>query len=156
MLIRIDTDCLFITNRLREIDSSYFVVFNSKKNQYEVHSKRQAKNTFCVGLPFSKLDERTIDFVLKTRIENIDKIIEKIEKQNQKIDTRNLNNSLIVQGVCSSLRYSIYKVHSLPALAVSLTILTHHFPSVKKFFLLFYKFLLGSHFCVPVPKPWIY
>ena len=89
MLIRIDTDCLFITNRLREIDSSYFVVFNSKKNQYEVHSKRQAENTFCVGLPFSKLDERTIDFVLKTRIENIDKIIEKIEKQNQKIENKN-------------------------------------------------------------------
>ena len=89
MLIRIDTDCLFITNRLREIDSSYFVVFNSKKNQYEVHSKRQAENTFCVGLPFSKLDERAVEYVLKTRVENIEKIIESIEKNNKKIENNN-------------------------------------------------------------------
>lgn len=91
MLIRIDTDCMFITNRLREIDSSYFVVFNSKQNRYEVHSKRQAENTFCVGLPFSQLDERTITFVLKTRIENIEKIIENIEKENKKIEKQNQN-----------------------------------------------------------------
>ena len=75
MLIRINTDNLFITNRLREIDNSYFVVFNTHSNKYEIHSKRQVENTFCVGLPFSELDERTVDYVLKTRIENIEQIL---------------------------------------------------------------------------------
>lgn len=89
MLIKILSDNLFITSRLKEIDSSYFVVFNTKTNKYEVHSKRQAENTFCVGLPFSKLDERTIDYVLKTRVENIEKIIQNIEKNNKKIEKNN-------------------------------------------------------------------
>ena len=89
MLIKILSDNLFITNRLKEIDSSYFVVFNTKSNRYEVHSKRQAENTFCVGLPFSKLDERAVDYALKTRVENIEKIIESIEKNNKKIENNN-------------------------------------------------------------------
>lgn len=89
MLIKILSDNLFITSRLKEIDSSYFVVFNTKTNKYEVHSKRQAENTFCVGLPFSKLDERTIDYVQKTKVENIEKIIESIEKNNKKIENNN-------------------------------------------------------------------
>ena len=89
MLIKILSDNLFITSRLKEIDNSYFVVFNTKSNKYEVHSKRQVENTFCVGLPFSELDERAVDYVLKTRVENIEKIIESIEKNNKKIENNN-------------------------------------------------------------------
>lgn len=89
MLIRISTDNLFVTNRLKEIDKNYYVVFNTKKNRYEIHSKRQADNTFCVSLPFLELDERTIDYVYQTRVENIEEIIKKIEKNNKKIESKN-------------------------------------------------------------------
>ena len=94
MLIKILSDNLFITSRLKEIDSSYFVVFNTKLNRYEIHSKRQAENTFCVGLPFSELDERTVNYVLKTRVENIEKILNDIEKNNEKIEKNNKKSIL--------------------------------------------------------------
>lgn len=94
MLIKINTDNLFILERLREIDKSYFIVFNTKFNRYEVHSSRQAENTFCVGLPFLTLDERVIDFVQKTRIENIEKLLDEIEKNNKKQTINNQKNIL--------------------------------------------------------------
>ena len=89
MLIRIYTDNLFVCERLREIDPSYFVVFNTKDKKYEIHSKGQADNTYCVGLPFSALDERAVEYVLKTRVQNVDKLIKEIEKNNQKIEKNN-------------------------------------------------------------------
>ena len=89
MLIRILADNLFVTQRLKEIDSTYFIVFNTKEKRYEVHSSGQAENTFCVGLPFSELDERAVNFVLKTRAENIERIIENIEKNNKIIEKNN-------------------------------------------------------------------
>lgn len=89
MLIRICNDNLFISERLKEIDAAYYVVYNTKQKIYEVHRKGQADNTFCVGLPFSELDERTVNFVLKTRVENVDRLIEEIEKNNLKIEKNN-------------------------------------------------------------------
>lgn len=85
MLIKIYEDVFDITTRLKEIDKDYFVVFNTQKNKYEVHNKSQ-KNTYCLSVPFSGLDSRTIDLTLKTRRENIDKILKEIEQNNEKIE----------------------------------------------------------------------
>lgn len=89
MLIKINTDNYFITQRIKEIDKHYFIVFNTTSNKFEIHNERQAENTYCVGLPFIELDERTIDFVLKTQASNVEKIIEEIEKNNKKIEEKN-------------------------------------------------------------------
>lgn len=91
MLISINTDTYFISERVKEIDKNYFLVFNTKSKKYEVHNKGQADNTFCVGLPFMAIDERVIDLVQKTRVENINKLIEEIEKNNEKIEKQNKN-----------------------------------------------------------------
>lgn len=85
MLIKIYEDVFDITTRLKEIDNDYFVVFNTEKNKYEVHNKSQ-KNTYCLSVPFSGLDSRTIDLTLKTRRENIDKLLKEIEQNNEKIE----------------------------------------------------------------------
>jgi len=88
MLININTDNFFIAERLKEIDKNYFLVFNSKSKKFEVHHKGQHENTFCLSLPFAELDNRTLDLVQKTRVENINKLIEEIEKENQKLETQ--------------------------------------------------------------------
>ena len=85
MLIKIYEDVFDITTRLKEIDKDYFVVFNTQKNKYEVHNKSQ-KNTYCLSVPFSGLDSRTIDLTLKTRRENIDKLLKEIEQNNETIE----------------------------------------------------------------------
>lgn len=89
MLIKIESDNYFIAQRIKEIDSNYLLMFNTKTKKYEVHNLGQAGDTFCVCLPFITLDERTIHFVQKTRIENIDKVLNEIDKENLKNERKN-------------------------------------------------------------------
>ncbi|MBR1925631.1 MAG: hypothetical protein IJ837_02125 [Clostridia bacterium] len=84
MLIKITEDVFDISNRLKEIDSNYFVVFNTKKQKFEIHNKSQ-KNTYCLTVLNNKLDCRAIEQTLKSRRERFDKILQEIEKNNQKI-----------------------------------------------------------------------
>ena len=88
MLIEIKTDPLFIGKRLKEIDQSYFLVFNTIKNKYEVHSTAQKGCTYCLTYPNSALDERLLELTKKTRRENIDKLLKEIDKANEKLKER--------------------------------------------------------------------
>lgn len=83
-LLIIEGDAFFINERLKEIDKSYYIVFNTSRNLYEVHSSEQKGNSYAFTVPFDCLDERTLLFARKTRVENQDKIIEEIEKDNEK------------------------------------------------------------------------
>ncbi len=82
-MIKIETDNFFIAQRLKEIDKSYYILFNMGSGRYEVHSSDQKGSSYCFTIPFSVLDARTIDHALKTRIENRDKIIAQIDKENE-------------------------------------------------------------------------
>jgi len=84
MLIKITEDVFDISNRLKEIDSNYFVVFNTKKQKFEIHNKSQ-KNTYCLTVLNKSLDSRTITQTLKSRRERFNKILQEIEDNNQKI-----------------------------------------------------------------------
>ena len=87
----IKNDIFNIARRLKFIDKKYFIVFNSDRNKYEVHYSR-AKNTYELTIPYDTLDARTIDFVLKTRIQNKQKIFEEIENSNKKLEQQNIKN----------------------------------------------------------------
>lgn len=82
-LLIIEGDTFFINERLKEIDRDYYVVFNLEKQKYEVHVHGQAGNSYVFTLPFDSLDERALLFAQKTRIENMDKILEEIERDNE-------------------------------------------------------------------------
>ncbi|MBQ8844911.1 MAG: hypothetical protein IJ008_02715 [Clostridia bacterium] len=94
MSIKIITDSLFICERLREIDKNYFIVFNEIRNKFEVHNSAQNLDTYCLTLPYDFLDERCIDLVLKTRIENKDKLIKLMDLENEKLEKKELKNIL--------------------------------------------------------------
>ena len=96
MKIEIKTHVFDIPARLREIDHNYFVVFNTDNQKFEVHSRAQKGNTLCVTLPYDSLDARCIDLVLKTRIENLDKILAEIDEKNRKLEEAQLKNSLSI------------------------------------------------------------
>lgn len=66
-LRHITDDLYFIASRLKEIDPSYFVVYNLLKSRYEVHSKEQRGNTLCFVVPYDRLDARTIEYAKRTR-----------------------------------------------------------------------------------------
>ena len=86
MLIKIQSDPLFITERLQEIDQDYYLVFNTIKRKYEVHSNSQIGCTYCLTYPNPALDERLLQIVKKTRRENLSELLKEIDKANEKIE----------------------------------------------------------------------
>ena len=91
--IEIKNDMFDICNRLKNIDSTYFILYDKTKGKYELHSSAQ-KCTYCATIPYTKLDKRTIDFALKTRRENISKLIFEMEENNKKLEEKEIDNVL--------------------------------------------------------------
>lgn len=63
----VENDLYFIASRLKEIDPTYFVVYNVRRGGYEVHSNGQRGNTLCFVVPYPELDARTIEYAKRTR-----------------------------------------------------------------------------------------
>ncbi|MBR4406698.1 MAG: hypothetical protein IKT27_00075 [Clostridia bacterium] len=92
--MEIKTDTYFIGERLREVDGGYYVVYEEERGRYEVHHREGKPTTFCVAVPYDTLDERTITLVQKTRIENLEKILDEIDKANAKLEKTRVKNTL--------------------------------------------------------------
>ena len=78
----IHSDTYYIGERLKEIDESYFIVYNFEKEKFEIHSSTQSGSTYCLTVPYSVLDERTLTLVRKTQSANLDRLIDEMEKEN--------------------------------------------------------------------------
>lgn len=92
MKIKIDNDVFEITKRIKEIDEGYYIVFDTKKERYELHNKNQPY-TYCLTYPYADLDSRLIDMLLYTNINNIDNILYDIDKNNNNIEN-NVNKDI--------------------------------------------------------------
>lgn len=97
----IKDDVYYICDRLKEIDESYYVLYNLSKNCYEVHSSLQ-KNSYCFVVPFDELDERTLAFARRTRSDRRDKLIEEIEKNNEEVYKKQIKQqvNLLKEAIC--------------------------------------------------------
>ena len=91
--IEIEDDVFYIRQRLKEIDKSYIILYNLTRKCYEVHSSEQ-KDSYCFTIPYDFLDDRTIDYAIKTRSENRDKIIKEIEKNNEDVYNKQIKNQI--------------------------------------------------------------
>ena len=78
------SDTYYILERLKEIDESYFIVFNFEKGKFEIHSSNQIGSTYCLTVPYATLDERTIDLVRKTNHIYLDELVKEMEEENEK------------------------------------------------------------------------
>ncbi len=77
-------DLFHVAKRLRQIDSRYRVYFNRQLFRFEIH----AQGAMQIALPFDRLDERSVEYVRKTRVENLDALTKEIELDNAKIEKR--------------------------------------------------------------------
>ena len=84
-LIKIFETSFDIVRRLKEIDPNYFVVFNTAFGRFEIHNSSQHQTTFCLTVD-GELDCRAIQKVLRTRAENIEKLLREIDEHNQKLE----------------------------------------------------------------------
>ena len=103
MKIRIKHDVYNIANRIKKIDSGYFIVYNTSKNKFEIHNLKQINGSYCLTLPYQELDERTLKYVNETKSENIERILNKIESENK------LNESAEKRKALSKVCEEIYQ-----------------------------------------------
>ena len=87
MLYQIRNDLFEISNRIKQIDNNYYIVFNTARKKFEVHYNR-SKNTYELTIPFDELDARTVEFVRKTRMQNKQKILEEIKNNNALLEAK--------------------------------------------------------------------
>ena len=78
MKIKIESDVFDIAKRLKQINESYYILFDTSKQKFELHSKEQ-QNSYCFSYRF-------LDMVYTTNIRYIDNIIEDIDKNNIEIE----------------------------------------------------------------------
>lgn len=101
MKIKITSDVFNISQRIKEIDKNYYIIINTNKDCFEIHNSQQINSTYCLTIPFKELDERVLEYVRKTQCENIDDIIEEIEKTNNKLESAKKTSAFSV--VCETL-----------------------------------------------------
>ena len=82
-MIEITNDLYDISSRLRSVNDSYRLFYNTQKCQYEVKNCTTGALEFVV--PYDELDARTIDYARYTSVANADKVFEDIEKNNAKL-----------------------------------------------------------------------
>ena len=101
-LLKIENDCFFIAQRLKQVDPTYEIYFNLNSGAYEVHSNGQSKSSYCFKVPYNVLDERTIDFAYKTRIQNLNTILNEIDKENRILQEKMLKQqmNLFMEALC--------------------------------------------------------
>jgi hypothetical protein len=83
--ILIEDSVTEIPQRLQEIDSNYCILFNRKKQKFEVHRSDHAY-TYCLTVPFSELDARVIDLVRQQNWQNQQTLLKEIEEHNAKLE----------------------------------------------------------------------
>lgn len=99
---KIESDCLDITRRLKQIDKDYFVVRNCNNGTFELHNNAQAGDSYCLTFPFDTLDERAIDFARKTSVQNSEELFKEMEKENaqlQKQAVKDILNGFLKGGM---------------------------------------------------------
>jgi hypothetical protein len=86
----IETSVTKIPERLEEIDPSIFIVFNVKRDIYELHSLDNKGNTFCFNIPYRRLDSRVIALFRKGDLKNrsIKEILREVDIHNELMEKR--------------------------------------------------------------------
>ena len=89
----IDDDLFGVARRLKRIDDGYFVFLNYTTGKFEVHTKKDTR-TLCLVLPYDRLDERTVRHVLYTRAERAKEIVERMERENARLEAERRRDAL--------------------------------------------------------------
>lgn len=92
--ILIKNDLYNISARLKQIDKNYLLTYNTNSKRFEVYYQKGLNLSLELVLPFSSLDARTIDYVLKTRVENKQKLFLEMEQNNERLEKSQTKNML--------------------------------------------------------------
>ena len=83
-MILITNDLFDIASRLRSVNDSYRLYYNTQKARYEVRNSDTDALEFVV--PYDELDARTVEYARYTSVQNANALLEEIERNNAKIE----------------------------------------------------------------------
>ena len=83
-LLEIKSDALNIVKRLKMLNDGYRLYYNKKSKKFTLY---QIKNNllpkvYCLTFPFDEIDERMIEYTLKSEVQNRKAYLEEIERSN--------------------------------------------------------------------------
>lgn len=99
----VDSDCLGIVQRLKEIDKDYLLAYDIDASAFMLYCKAGQRLEHCLTFPYKQIDERMIDLTLKTRVQNSDSLFEEFERENEKL------NKQIVSTAINTFKESLYE-----------------------------------------------
>ena len=80
MKIKIKNDLFDIAARMREIDPAYEIYFDTDLQKYVVWAFGIRQTV----LPYDELDIRALEYIIRTRRENAEKVLQEIDEYNRR------------------------------------------------------------------------
>ena len=87
-VILITNDLFDIASRLRSVNDSYRLYYNTQNHRYEVHNA--ATDALEFVLPYDELDARSVEYARYTSVTNAETLFEEIERNNAKVEKQML------------------------------------------------------------------
>ena len=81
-MIEIEHDVFDIAWRMKSIDERYRLYYNRKAKRYEVYIGDMLESV----IPYDTLDIRMLEYLRKTRRENINALMAEIEEHNRRLE----------------------------------------------------------------------
>ncbi len=105
-------DVFDITRRIKEINEGYYLMYNHKYSRYEVYNDVGFTPTLVITWN-NRLDMRIIKKLYETRIENIKKLVEDIEKNNEYIQNRAIDKAIDKAGYETKQYFNYVQKHGI-------------------------------------------
>jgi len=100
MKTKLSHDVYDISNRVKEIDRDYYIVYDTFRRKYEVHNSSQIGSSYCLTSPYEDLDFRTLTYIHKTKVSNIDEILSSIDRENELRDSEAKSEAISMAEEC--------------------------------------------------------
>jgi len=83
--ILIKSDVFNISGRLKQLNKNYEVYYNLKNKKFMLYlfENELKPSVYCLTFPFNTLDERMIEYTLKSEIQNRKQLLKEIEESNE-------------------------------------------------------------------------
>lgn len=75
-----------IPARLKSLSRSFFVMFNTLTQKFEIHSSDDPYDTFECALPFDELDARAIEYARKYSAARLEETAREVELHNERLE----------------------------------------------------------------------
>ena len=94
--IIVNDDVLGVIERLKSINKNYEVYYNTKTKKIMLYlfENKFKPSEYCLTFPFSQIDERMVEYTLKSEIQNRKAYLKEIEESNALLLKKEQKNML--------------------------------------------------------------